>query len=164
MAEPIKRRPRWLRFSLRTLLVVITVLCVWLGFKVNAARRQKEAVDAILKAGGTVFYDFQRPANVVGVPVATEPPGARWLRRLLGDEYFEDVIGVGFSGVKKPTIDVLQQLSRLPKLETVNLSDTQVDDEGLRQFVRIGSLKTLQLEFCQNVTDKALEVVARIRT
>ena len=58
MAEPIKRR-RWFRFSLRMLLVVVTVLCVWLGFKVNAARRQKEAVEAILKAGGQVSYDYQ---------------------------------------------------------------------------------------------------------
>jgi hypothetical protein len=158
--QPPANHRRRFRFSLRMLLAVMTMLCIWLGFKVNAARRQREAVDAIVKAGGSVVYDFQRPANIVGVPVATEPPGARWLRRLLGDEYFEDVIGVGFSGVKKPTIDVLQQLGRLPKLETVNLSDTQVDEEGLRQFVRIGSLRTLQLEFCQNVTDKALKVVA----
>ena len=50
MTEPIKRRPRWLRFSLRTLLVVMTVLCVWLGIKVNAARRQKEALTAVLNA------------------------------------------------------------------------------------------------------------------
>jgi hypothetical protein len=33
-----KPKRRWFRFSLRALLVFTTVLCVWLGFKVNAAR------------------------------------------------------------------------------------------------------------------------------
>ncbi len=50
---------RWFRFGLRTLLIAITVLCIWLGFKVNAARRQHEVVQAILQAGGTVAYDYQ---------------------------------------------------------------------------------------------------------
>jgi hypothetical protein len=43
---------RWLRFSLRTMLVVVTLLGVWLGVKVEQARRQKRAVDT-LKALGT---------------------------------------------------------------------------------------------------------------
>ena len=50
---------RWFRFGLRTLLIFLTVLCVWLGFQVNAARRQHAAVQAILQAGGTVAYDYQ---------------------------------------------------------------------------------------------------------
>jgi hypothetical protein len=52
-------KSRWFRFSLRTLLLVIAVLCVWLGIQVNAARRQKEAVAAIQKAGGEINFDFQ---------------------------------------------------------------------------------------------------------
>jgi hypothetical protein len=50
---------RWLRFSLRGLLLIVAIFCVWLGIKVNAARRQAEAVAAILKAGGTVNFDYQ---------------------------------------------------------------------------------------------------------
>ena len=52
-----RNRRRWFHFSLRILLLVVTVLCVWLGFKVNAARRQKEAVTAtILDTDGTSGY------------------------------------------------------------------------------------------------------------
>jgi predicted xylose isomerase-like sugar epimerase len=40
------------------LLLVVTVLCVWLGFNVNAARRQKEAVQAIRLAGGSVWFEY----------------------------------------------------------------------------------------------------------
>jgi predicted xylose isomerase-like sugar epimerase len=53
-----KPKRRWFRFSLRMLLLVVTVLCVWLGFNVNAARRQKEAVQAIRLAGGSVWFEY----------------------------------------------------------------------------------------------------------
>ena len=102
MTEPIKRR-RWFRFGLRTLLLAMTVLCVWLGFNVNAARRQKEAVDAILKAGGTVTFSYQC------VPVRGNPdtlsldPNAllttpAWLRACLGDDFFRNTVEVILSG------------------------------------------------------------------
>ncbi len=37
MTTPTANR-RWLRFSLRTLFVVVTVLCVWLGYELNWIR------------------------------------------------------------------------------------------------------------------------------
>ena len=40
-------RRRWLRFSLRTFLLVLTGLCIWLGVNVNQAQQQKEAVAAL---------------------------------------------------------------------------------------------------------------------
>ena len=54
-----KTRPRWLRFSLRTLLVVVTVLGVWLGVQVNPVRKQRNAVAWIQEVGGTVTYDYE---------------------------------------------------------------------------------------------------------
>src|SRR6188472_2508849 len=53
-------RRRCLRFSLRSLLVFITVFGVWLGVKVNQARRQKEAVEALKNSGAYVRYAHQR--------------------------------------------------------------------------------------------------------
>src|SRR5687767_3006090 len=50
---------RWLRFSLRTLLVLLTVACVTLGLWVQRAERQRRAVAAIREMGGSVTYDFQ---------------------------------------------------------------------------------------------------------
>ena len=85
----------WFRFSLRTLLLATTVLCVWLAMQVNAARRQKEAVKVILGAGGTVRYDYQykrrpsMPAVIVGGVKLPDHffdnnatiPGPVWLRK-----------------------------------------------------------------------------------
>ena len=99
MTELTKPR-RWFRFSLRMLMVVITVLCVWLGFKVNAARRQREAVDAILKAGGSIGYDYQTdlvPGHPDWFSVEDHKlPRPAWLATLLGNDYLSDIWVVSF--------------------------------------------------------------------
>ena len=45
--NPSKPRRRWFQFSLRTLLVLVTVLCVWLAMTAERARKQRKAVAAI---------------------------------------------------------------------------------------------------------------------
>lgn len=77
-----------LQFSSRLLLVLVGCLCAWLGVTANAARTQRELVKAILAAGGEVFYDWQVTDD--GSDSGLEhPPGPDWLRRWLGDEYFQ---------------------------------------------------------------------------
>ena len=49
-------RRRWLQFSIRTLLVLVTLLCVALSLWIVPAERQRRAVEAIEKLGGIVFY------------------------------------------------------------------------------------------------------------
>jgi hypothetical protein len=151
MTEPIKRRPKWLRFSLRTLLVAMTVLCVWLGFKVNAARRQKEAVAMIRKAHGGVFFDYEMvemPGEAdhlipaIGVsflskimaktfpPVNPDPSpsGPVWLRKLLGDEYFREVYQVSVNGPQYDYINETEfaQLSSLTEVRNLFLTNIKI--------------------------------------
>ena len=54
------------RFKLRTLLVAITALGVWMGWHVMAARRQAAAVADVRKLGGWVLYDFQFDPTIRG--------------------------------------------------------------------------------------------------
>jgi len=77
---------RRFQFSLRTLLLVVTVVCVWLGVETERARRQKRAIDAILAAGGRVHYDFQIADDDSLLPAA-KPWAPRWLESALGREY-----------------------------------------------------------------------------
>src|SRR5262245_19997517 len=72
MTDTPTAKRRWLRFSLRTMLLLITALCIWLGYQVNAARRQREALAAIARAGGTVYFDRRTPPD--------------WLHQFLGDD------------------------------------------------------------------------------
>jgi hypothetical protein len=146
MTEPIQRRPSWLRFSLRTLLVVMTVLCVWLGIKVNAARRQKEVVDAILKAGGTIYFDYQkvpRPGNPRSwdVDLDAKPPAPAWLHAIIGDEYFRDVVWVA---LQKNVIKEADwaRLGGLHSLAVIYLTDMEIEplDSGDRRRLRDADL------------------------
>jgi hypothetical protein len=55
---PSTQRP-WLRLSVRGLIVLVLVTGGWLGWIVHRARVQREAVVAIERAGGMVWYDWQ---------------------------------------------------------------------------------------------------------
>jgi hypothetical protein len=59
MSDPKPKR-RWFQFSLRALLVFVTlcaIVCSWLTVKLQQAKRQREAVAEFEKLGGAVFYD-----------------------------------------------------------------------------------------------------------
>jgi hypothetical protein len=133
-------RRRWLRFSLRSLLILNTILCVWLGVKVNQARRQKEAVAALLELGAIVRYEHQKHDSR---PYVYDPekdlnvPG--WLRELAGDDFFQTVVHVHF--LRPGSDDDLVHLAALPRLErlVVNGQDNgrnNVTDAGLAHLPR----------------------------
>lgn len=84
-------RRRWLQFSFRGFLIALTIGCLWLGWQVERAREQREAVKAIEALGGLVWFDWQivilQPKHIRIDPRAT-PPGPVWLRRIIGDDFF----------------------------------------------------------------------------
>ena len=45
------------RFKLATLLLLLTLLCIWLGVQVNRARTQHKVVEWVMQNGGDVHYD-----------------------------------------------------------------------------------------------------------
>jgi hypothetical protein len=159
MSAALRNNRRWFRFGLRTLLIAITVPCVWLGFKVNAARRQHEVVQAILKAGGTVGYDYQ----MVPVPVALDdfninnaamPRTPAWLRSIFGDDFFCNVIYVGFSvsgaDFKLAQIVDLPSIRRfvvrsIPAAAGGGKAQMHLRDEDLAAFGELSQLQELTL-------------------
>ena len=56
MNEPTAPTRRRFRFSLRTLFVAVTLLCLWLGLHVHRAYEQKRAVDDLEELGALVYY------------------------------------------------------------------------------------------------------------
>ena len=96
MSDHSQPKLRWYQFSLRSLLLLFlfcTIPFGWLGVKMQRAREQKQAVEAIKKLGGRVQYDYQRDAS--GAPIkGAKPPGPAWLRQLLGDDCFTNVVAL----------------------------------------------------------------------
>ena len=76
MTSPNPKR-RFLRFSLRALLLFVVVLSVplgWFAWEMQRARRQRVAVDRIWELGGEVFYDYKFDENGTWTVGLAEPP------------------------------------------------------------------------------------------
>ena len=152
-----KPKLRWFQFSLRTLLVFVTLCafaCSWLAVKMKQAERQRKAVEAIRKLGGTVLYDGQLDAKGDFVPNAA-PTGSPWLRSVLGDDFFWKVKGV-FLNNPQVTDDGLEHLKRFSQLQALGLSDTKVTDAGLEHLKGLSQLQQLWLGGTR-VTSSGLE-------
>src|SRR5690242_12542980 len=50
-----KPNRRWLRFSIRTLLVAVTIFCVWLGWQVSIVRERTRALAELRQEGHTAL-------------------------------------------------------------------------------------------------------------
>ncbi len=74
-------------FSLGTMILVATVVCVWLAVQVNRAHRQRDALAAIESLGGRVAYDDED----------TDAPGSpcrKLVANTLGKDYAATVVEV----------------------------------------------------------------------
>jgi hypothetical protein len=81
---------RWFQFSLRTLFVVVTVLCVWLAWNINTVGTRAAARARIEADGGQFFSGGMG----IGGNIRLKRPGDRSfrlsaIRKLLGDEKVE---------------------------------------------------------------------------
>src|SRR5689334_3690951 len=92
---PVSRR-RWLRLSVRGLIILALIIGGWFGWLARGARIRREAVAVIQRAGGQVYYDWQRFGDLVYSPTA-KPRGPRWLVDRIGVDYFGDPVAVYFS-------------------------------------------------------------------
>ena len=71
-----KPKRRWLRFSLRTFLIVVTILCVWFGFAYRV-ERQREAVRWVKENGGTAYYAHEYTDGFRVIPRQFQDPTNR---------------------------------------------------------------------------------------
>ena len=135
MSEVETPKRRWFQFRLRTLLIVVLVLSLslsWFATRLERARRQREAVEAIQKWSDTVSYE------------PTGPSAPDWACAILGYDFFIDVVNVsvgpGFGD------DEAKYLKGLPKLRALSLSYTEITDAGLKHLDGLTHLESLYLK------------------
>jgi hypothetical protein len=140
-------RHRFWRFSLKTLLILLTLCCLWLGTLANSANRQRRAVEAIQRSGGEFNYDYQRILPRAGSGQAfshqVEPPGPKWLRGILGDHYFITPVTLRIgrqAGIKD---NCLAHLSALPNLERAMFYEVPFRDSDVVHLKYLKNLKSL---------------------
>jgi hypothetical protein len=136
---------RWYQFSLKTLLVVLTLASVslgWLTYERNEVQKREVAIARIKELGGRVYFDEEKPFRPI------------WIVPLFGHRAFYEVRAVDLDETKVTDADLVH-LTGLTKLDLLRLSHTQITDAGLVHLTGLSSLKTLSLSYTQ-VTDAGL--------
>ena len=147
---PSERLRRHLRVSLKTMMVLVVILAVPLAWGVNRAREQRRAVAAVKKYGGWVHYDYEFVGGKL--TPGQEPWAPRWMRSLLGDEFFQEIAYVSLvydsTGGKRreitnfaPCDDIFAQLAGQSGIKQLLLQRTQATDRGLEHVGRMTGLE-----------------------
>src|SRR5262249_49306957 len=139
----------------------LTIFCIWFGIKFNAARRQAEAVAAILKTGGTIYYDYQvTPQPVTATELFTinpnaEPNAPRWLRTMFGDDLFRTVVVVNLNYGADGDDSAFRKLSNLSSVRELTVNGVPASQKiapfiptqaiSDADFAEIGKLEKLEL-------------------
>ncbi len=166
----IRLRRRWFQFSLRSLFLLTLFVALGLGWfmtELRRARSQTEAVEAIIRSGGTVAYRYAFGGSDSPLPFGQSRFEAqrRALARLFGEGFLAYVVDVDFvpfpdceDGGASGTVDAdLAPLERLPYVESLNLHKAfQITDAGLKHLEHLTRMRVLELESA-SMTDAGLQ-------
>ena len=125
---------RWLRFSLGTLLIFITVCGVVLGLIQQRAMKRSQAMIDIRHAGGQVIFDLE----------AKETASRKTLAWLYGPDTFAKVLTVWVHGSGVGD-DLVCRLTAFPELRRVSLVNTRVTDIGISHLSALKNLEWAML-------------------
>lgn len=154
--EPKKR---WSQFSLRGLLVLVTLLAAlssWFIWRLERARFEVQAAEAIVRAGGKIAYSDQFYGGVSRL--TPYPPKTTWIgswsQRILGVDPFRKIVSITL--YDDESISLLSKYS-LTGLEIISLDGgaLNITDEGLSHIRGCKKLRVLNLEI-SDVTDDGL--------
>lgn len=155
LSEPTGKRLKRFRYSLLTLMIFVTLAGAGLGWiraRMDRARAQRDAVAAIRAVGGTVEYDFQYSFARDYRDSRGKPSAPVWLRRRLGDEYFQEVTAVQLDHFYLDD-DALAAIAALDRLEELSITGSMITDAGMEKLARLRELRSLTLIRNPNVTD-----------
>ncbi len=147
--ETPRKRPWWryLRFSVRGLIVLILAVGCCLGWWLHLARVQRQAVAAIRAAGGSITYEWD-------VPGAPSTPGwRRWVAEHIDVDLTSNVVQARLS----PSCgdSELAQVAQFDRLQSLDVDGANVTDAGLASLRRLTRLRSLYLGG-RPITDAAL--------
>lgn len=156
-----KPKRRWFQFRLKTLFIVVAVLCVplaWVGVRMNQKRHERAVIAELEQLGGMVMYEWQgKREDGVWQPEnwrTGDPPGPLWIHQIFGDDFFSHVVYVALLG-SPANDDDLQMVATIRGLETLDLPFAEIGDAGLAHLKGLASLRCLDLSHT-DITDVGL--------
>jgi hypothetical protein len=159
--DPVSRpRQRYLRVSVRGLIVLVLVIGAGLGWIVHQAHVQRDAVAAIERAGGSVSYNWRWTDGKLVQGATRRPPN--WLADFIGVDYVYHVTRVMFSSPPATSAETIVQIGRLTQLELLFLHDSILSDADLAHLGRLKCLTDLNLSN-DRIPDTALARLKGLR-
>jgi hypothetical protein len=148
---------RLFQISIRTLLLLVLVLCVWLASWTARARKQAEVVRKLEAAGCQIVYRHEVDAVGKRIP-NVPPPGPKWLRNIFGDHAFLRPYRVYAPELREVDLSLIDQLTSLEELQL----ECPLTDAGLAELVDLTNLKSLEIRSWQ-ITDIGMSSLGRLR-
>ena len=144
MSESPNRR-RWWSFALRGLLVVMMLLCIWLGVAFSRAQQQRSFIASLRKNNYdpdlSLFFDYQmdrsQPDAVRVEPVALHPIEQlpQFLQNTIYPELLTRIAGFGFgpfSGDAPVPDEIIDAACNLPALEIILINELVSDQQAAK--------------------------------
>jgi hypothetical protein len=183
MSKQPRAKRRWWQYSLRTFLILLTALCLWLGSKTEGVRKQRHTVRLVKSMGGESAFDYEYDEDASAATTPKSPPGPAPLRMLLGDDYFAELVLVRVSSVsdddvrlvtEQPTIrhlsvtggitdDGLESICRLARLESLELHQGRVTGAGIAKLSALTRLRSLAIND-MSISEEAARQIGRLIT
>ena len=176
-------KPAGFPIRLWVLIVLILFCALGMGIIVRDARRQARAVQAVIKAGGTVVYrrEYGNASKTENYRITM---CREWLIHLIGIDFLDCVVEINLRGVADD--DIMRSIRHLTKikilyisscevtdnglsyldsfleLEKLHLANTRVTDHGFRHLEKLVKLRELTL-FDTQITDLGVSYIASLR-
>lgn len=141
-----------LQFSIRSLLFLILIFGLWLGWNLRAARQQETAVRWVRDSGGHVCYDFQAGAD--GSNLGESHPISRRIGDVCGTDFTSTVVLVSFDEVERfdgVDVDDLAPIAGLTGLTHLIIRNTKITD--LQPLADMTNLRYLDAICSHQITD-----------
>ena len=143
-SDPPKRKRRWFQFSLRTMMVFVTLLCLGLGLNSIRVRanRQRATVEKLRSIKAVVLYDYETDelGNALNL-TRVQKPGPEWLVNFLGVDWFATAVHVTAHEIDDGTVEALADLPNLKLLHVVETPPSLFQVVGC-----LNALRVLELE------------------
>jgi len=148
-----KPRRRWLQFSLRTVMVIVLLLALplgWIGVLLDRSREQERVLGhfrkyepvASFRYGYVVTLGFSGNPYVAGLrSVPIEGPNDADMVHLKGFKKLE-CLSLGASDVTDAGV---RDIGELTALKVLSLYDTRISDFGLKHLKKLTNLKVLNV-------------------
>lgn len=150
-----KSRPAF-RFTIRTILVLMTGLAVFLAHRTHIARREAPALKLVREHGCTPLYRHDIFGNLPSF-------APNVVRETIGIENFGSVVRLNFAEGQPKSDDAFAMLGRLPNVTVLNSDGALISNSGLAPIASLSQLTCLRLNNAKNISDDGVKHLAELK-